>query len=947
MGIITEQVRRVVEEAVRTQSPLVWLDKSGEYAPLVAKWQASPLSFPYPVFSFDGSFLELMLASKDPLGKKNASPCVIYMKGFDAKDIAHTPMYEACKAGQSWSVPLERIVREAGEAVLSSEQIEHILAREGLDIEMAERLADSMTDRAPEIDEEIDRLGEDGFIIAFLEGTIGNAIALPLLRRHFDRVFGCTDQWIAAWTREDAALVSAHDLESAVAAYLLCTEYAFDLSGTLPGERLPGLASRPAEYRMRIGRFLKALRREKPVLYAAWAERTELGLTDIEKNVSADKLGKLDTFRFEADIMLDAALDSLSAGDWVRTASYAEPRFAEDAPGENARTFWLKNDAARERMWKWIDATAKLGREIRSASGEGLKAESVIAAFGVYVSHEWQIDRLHREFRLITATITTAIVRNRYEDFLEIRSAMNKLYRFWADDRARSWNVLCARDRFALHRENAQRFFFERTIEPMLRAEKKTALLLVDAFRYELGEELATMLADYANGGKIISAMLAELPTVTAVGMNALMPVTRDGSLDPVFDKTGKKILGFRSGERQITTPETRQRSLAEYAGGRCEWTDLSLFLDSKGKDHARLSSARLLVVSTPDIDTIGESGTGTLGIDYFQPVLARLKQAVEKLRDTGFDRIVITADHGFLLGDESVENGHGARLEKADRRHAFDISRNGEQLVSVSLTELGWKTEDKESALVLDTGTHLLTSAKPGTFYHGGNSLQERVIPLIVLSGGAPVQITEGTYRIKLSAQPPVFGINRIKLTVECSGTAELFAPETVELRLLTEAGSRITIGDAGGMRFTGDTLEIIIGRETLVSFRIESSTGEKERVTVCQASSLLKIQPVITADYFETESLTTFMAHDEEKPSGNWIFPTGLIPGEYEASIRHLIHHGALSEAFIRNSLGGTQESSRKARRFAQKISEWQQYLPFTVTVRQTADGTEYRKA
>lgn len=950
MGIIAEQTKRVVEEAAREKAPLVWLDKTGEFASLALKWKNTQGAFPYPVFAFDGSFLELMMESRKTLEGKHPSPCVVYMKGFDDRDIKQTPMYETCKAGRTWSVPLERIIREAGTSVLSSEQIEHILKQDSLDVETAEKFADTMVNRCPEIDGAVTTFGnEDDFVIAYLEGNDAVDISISILKEHFNRVFGCTDDWIASWTHQTANLVSANEFAEAFSAYLLCLEYSFDLSVPPRSERLSRLTKAPVEYRIRVSRFLKTLRRDKPKLYAVWAERTELGLTDEEKKVDAAGLGKLDTFRFEADIILDAALDSLVSGDWSMALDWATPRLEESLPSEAARTFWVRNDPLRERIWKWINVTASLGREIKDAIENEIPAQSAIAAFDSYVSREWRIDRLHRKFKLVTATVNTATVRNRYDDFIRIRSAMNTLYRSWADSRTRGWNALCAKDGFAAHRDNAQRFFFGRMIEPALRTEKKTALVLVDAFRYELGEELASMLTDYSNGEKIIQAMLAELPTVTAVGMNALMPVTKDGSLDPVFDKTGKKILGFRSGERQVTTPDTRQRALAEYVDGRCEWTDLALFLDAKEKDLARMKTAKLLVIATPDIDTMGESGTGALGINYFDPVLSRLKEMVEKLRDSGFNHIVITADHGFLLGDETVANGHASRLDKADRRHAFDIRRSGDNLVSIPLSDLGWKTEDRENSLVLDAGTHLLTSAKPGTFYHGGNSLQERVIPLIVLSGGAPVQMADGSYRIVTETLSPVFGINRLLLSVECCGTSELFAPESVELRLtaVDDLQSRVTIGEAGGRRYAGDTFDALIGTPAIVSFRIETKNGKKTRIAVSQVSTLLAVDPVMTSDYFESVGLIDSVTRVEPSaPAAGWSFPKDCIPEEYETALRHLEKFGALTETFIRNSLGGSQEASRKARRFAQRIAEWQQFLPFTVTVRQTTDGTEYRK-
>ena len=958
MGIISEQATRVVEEAAREKSPLVWCDKSGEFAPLVEKLKQKPGAFPYPIFIFEGSFLELMLESRKTLEGKHPVSCVIYLKGFDEQDLRFTPLYEACKAGTSWAIGLGKIVREAGESNLSSEQIEYILGRENLDVEVAEKIADGMVNRPPEIDEAIALFGtEDDFLLSFLKGDEKITVPVETLKSHFDRVFGFTDEWILDWTGKDADDVTARkmsvrDLAEYVISYLMCTEFAGDLLEPPHDNRLKKLAAKPAEYHTRVQRFLTKMRRENSVLYTKWAEQIEHGLLEDEKEVPAAKLGVRDTFRFEADIMLGEALNALIAENWARGILLAVPRVSENEDADTAFLFWVKNTKGLELMWKWIDASSRLGSELEMAKDSSVKLENMTDAVSAYVSHDWKIDRLHREFQLINATMTTDIVRFPYGDFLRLRSSLLAQYRVWADASSRAWNAVCAREGFALQRDTAQRFFFERTIQPFLRAGKKTALVLVDAFRYELGEELVVMLGESTSGEKPIFAMLAELPTITAVGMNALMPVTRDGGLDPVFDKTGKKVLGFRTGERQVTSPDTREKSVAEYVEGRCEWMGLTPFLTAQKTELAKAVSADLLVISTQEIDTLGESGVDSIGIDYYQPVLARLKEVVEKLREGGFERIVVTADHGFLLGDETVQNNRASRLDSAERRHAFDIARSGENLVSVSFADLGWKTEDKNKALVFDSETHLLTSAKVRTFYHGGNSLQERVIPVIVLSGGAAPQMAPGLYQIKIKTLSQMLNVNRVRLTVEPCGPIDLFAPESVELRLsaLVEKNefSKVTIGEAEGCRFTGDTFEAPIGKSIIVSFKIDSMNGEKLRLSVNQVSSLLDVKNITTDDYFSTEGSgnTAAIPVQECRTDERWTFPTGCIPDEYETAIRLLLKHGSISETVIRNSLGNTQEASRKARRFAQRIADWAQYLPFKVIVRQTADGTEYRK-
>src|SRR5690606_32682860 len=55
---------------------------------------------------------------------------------------------------------------------------------------------------------------------------------------------------------------------------------------------------------------------------------------------------------------------------------------------------------------------------------------------------------------------------------------------------------------------------------------------------------------------------LAELPTITAVGMNALAPVERNGRLRPVF-KNGS-LAGFGTQEFAVCDPRQRVRAMSD-----------------------------------------------------------------------------------------------------------------------------------------------------------------------------------------------------------------------------------------------------------------------------------------------------------------------------------------------------------------------------------------------
>ena len=114
--------------------------------------------------------------------------------------------------------------------------------------------------------------------------------------------------------------------------------------------------------------------------------------------------------------------------------------------------------------------------------------------------------------------------------------------------------------------ESRQRNFLHEWVKPKLSAGEKTALIFVDALRYELGRDLADILESEDFGKIGIKSLFAELPTITAVGMNALVLTIEGAFLTPIIDAKGSGILGFKSGQRQVTDADSRHRALKEFS---------------------------------------------------------------------------------------------------------------------------------------------------------------------------------------------------------------------------------------------------------------------------------------------------------------------------------------------------------------------------------------------
>src|SRR5690606_11928839 len=75
-----------------------------------------------------------------------------------------------------------------------------------------------------------------------------------------------------------------------------------------------------------------------------------------------------------------------------------------------------------------------------------------------------------------------------------------------------------------------QRSLCEQGVQPLVDQGGRTALVLVDALRFEMAQGLAEELSK-EKVRVSLTARLAERPTIAAVGMNALAPVERAGRL--------------------------------------------------------------------------------------------------------------------------------------------------------------------------------------------------------------------------------------------------------------------------------------------------------------------------------------------------------------------------------------------------------------------------------
>jgi len=961
MGVIAEHIRKKLEQDLRTKGLLVWLDKEDAFTPLVDTWieQKKEGLFHYDIFAFRGSFLELMVKSRDVLSQKEMPKCVIHMPGFNEQEIKATPVLEAYKAGRRWRVSLETMIREAAQGRLTEDQTQFLLSKEGLTLSQAEEFFSNEEDIPQEIKGLLRKYGENGFIFEFIKNParINEDLCLtpekrfPLLLAYFDRLVGLDEQWQQDWNQNQVDYTHPNDQADLLAGYLMAMEFVHDLKTNPNSDRLKRLKKKQKEYAKKSTALLQELRENDPKLYMKWAEQAEANLTQEECSHGPKELGGLDTFRFEADTFLREAMTLLERRGWAEALDLAEVRLPRAKKGR-AGTFWLQQDRKRLWLWEWIKVASCLGiqadrikTQVQSLHPDALDHEALA---GLYTDQWWPMDQMHRRFSSLSERYLSTHSDLHIKAFIEIRKFIHALYRSCIDEQSFLWNRLCELKGFLPKEALQQRYFFQNWVKPVLEKKKKTVIFFVDALRYELGNELVQELRSICAEQKL-TPMLAELPTITAVGMNALVPVVKDSRVTPLYSDKGV-ITGFQGGARQVKTPLERQKTLQEHAGLDTSWITLKDLLSFTDRKLKKIIDKPLLVVTALDIDKMGESGALGYGIDYFENGLARLKTAVIKLKEKGYEEFIITADHGFILGDESLETGKAPKLACAERRYAYGPERNSESLVSAGLHRLNYADPEAKNWLVFERTTHLLTNQSRTGFYHGGNTLQERLVPVISFSLTKTLPNSSGTFKLIIQKKPDVLGFHRISIH-PIPKVPGLFSLPRVEVQLISDPDVLVEIGDIAGAQRKGDLLTLPVDQESEIYFKLSKGTRSKARLYLKPAQQGTILEDIEESEYFEVEGHSPGSGQEKPKKTAQKAgsaetFFSEVVPQEFHAALAHLEKHGSLTEKFLVNTLGGDGAAARKGRRFANKISEWLKDLPFDVYIEHTPEGKEYRR-
>ncbi len=943
-GPVSQSVEADLRTWVGKHGIVLWLDADAHYTDLAARLASAREhdALPYDVVAYRGSQLEVLLRLEKLTGGVVKKPVVLHLPGFVEADVRTTPLLELYRAGARYRRALDTAVTEAAAGRVRPDQIEAFKARGSLSLADADAWLEAHLEGGEGgLATELEHLGP----AAILDGLLANGDlakrlehepARQLLWEHFAVVCGLPDPWRTELLPEHNA--SANDLAFVISAWALAVEYVDDLQRAPINAEIGVATSLPRAVVEHCTNLAKHLRERHEDFYQRTADSTEELLDDEREAARAADLGKIDTFRFEEQRVLQAALEALAVGDWNTAAEWARLRL-------DGRSFWLRRDAARDSAWQLLRDAAALGCAIVDA-GARLVAKDLTAAVTRYTKLGARVDRAHRHLEQRRIALLYPLLPE--FDVLRARlDAMRDVWRAWADAWSIDFNAICRANGFLPDTAMQQRGLFEQVVMPMCQEQGTTAYFVVDAFRFEMGEELFQAIASTPAAHAQLDARLAELPTVTEVGMNVLAPVSRNHRLRPVL--VGGHIQGFATGEFRVSDPNSRQRAKRERVGGTtCPWLSLDDVVDRDNTTLKKtIAQAKLVVIHSMEIDNAGEKGVGPAVFDH---VMQKLRAAWRLLRDAGVRRFVFTADHGYLLLDERTKGvqAHGRKIDPK-RRHTFSSAgANHDGEARVALAELGYDGVEGEHVMFPETTAVFDTGRRTMSFVHGGNSLQERVIPVLTVVHRAASGASSLRYTVTAKAGDPVAGMHAFtgkvdiaeQTTLDFAGAAEI----ELALRLVDADDATVEVCQVrNGARLERGSVFAKVGADFEVFFRLLGPTEARALVVV--------FHPTKTADVKECELDRRYVvsptpgapprpaaAAPPPSTSREWL---DRIPDEGARRLfEHLAEHGVITEGDATKMLG----SSRALRRFATSFDQFAAIAPFAVVIQSVGGVKRY---
>jgi hypothetical protein len=512
--------------------------------------------------------------------------------------------------------------------------------------------------------------------------------------------------------------------------------------------------------------------RESYIAQAAVVEKA-IGLDSIE--IDGDSLIEIETFHGIEQRLLLTGANALTQDCVSGWAKIAEQRQSQ---------FWASVEPETQARWALIAAAGHLlscANEVEGALRTALDTQTILGRYTGSETPWCLLDTYHRHVERLWHSLDVAaddealdgLMRRVRDRYMEVGGRLAEAFtRAYAGGHFDPGGILL------------QRQIFERKVKPLLAEGKRVAFVLVDALRYEMAQDLLASLQPSSFAADLYPT-LGTPPTLTVIGMAALLPLA-EGEFAVVGKTSGQ--LSAQIGQTVLKDRKARLVYLeanAQVPVAALKLEDLLPKPSKKVRDT--VANASLVLITSQEIDTLCEEDNIHLARRLMDQMLLELSRCFRVLAELGMDAIVLSADHGYLFGEElgsemKIESPGGETISLHRRVWVGKGGRQDDAFLRANLSDLGI-AGDLEIAVPWGFGS-FKSPGGASAYFHGGLSPQEVVVPLaILIPKSVKAQPEAGTIRWVLT--PGSSKLTTRFFSVQVAGSFELFAPMPPKVRV------------------------------------------------------------------------------------------------------------------------------------------------------------------
>lgn len=274
--------------------------------------------------------------------------------------------------------------------------------------------------------------------------------------------------------------------------------------------------------------------------------------------------------------------------------------------------------------------------------------------------------------------------------------------------------------------------FYDEKIKPV---QKKVAVIVSDALRYEVAQELVGELAKSKHIASLKPA-IAMLPSETKYCKPSLLP-HRELKL------YGKgEVQDMAVDDHILDTTQKRSEHLQVYLDG-AVCVPFETVAEYNQEKNREIFKHPLVYIFHDVIDKTGHDGNAKQIVNSCRDAILELKNMIPKIHASyNVTEIYITSDHGFLFNDIMFadKDKHKIEEEYLERSTRYYLTKSKDKVsgvVKFPLSEVSGMVNVGDVMVAIPEGTNRFAAPSGGyMFTHGGAALQELIIPVITSHG-------------------------------------------------------------------------------------------------------------------------------------------------------------------------------------------------------------------